>query len=276
MKRSYRPAPRTNLGLYERWLSTIAGSALLVYVMARRSRARLPLAAGAGYLLYRGVSGKDLLYDALDIRRSAFAGLEGICVQRSTTVQRPRAEVYRFWRNLENLPRFMEHLVSVEAGGDDQKTSRWVARGVLGMPISWEAEIHEEKENELIAWRSLPGSQVDHRGAVRFRDAPADRGTELQVTMVYRPPIGSAGVALARLFGEEPRQHIREDLRRFKQILESGETATISGQTSGRTEEVEKERQENRRRRRKDLVQKASEESFPASDAPAWTSGPIG
>lgn len=142
-------------------------------------------------------------------------------VTRSITVNRPRQEIFQFWRHFENLPLFMEHLAQVEVNGD--KRSHWVARAPAGADVEWDAEITDEFPNEFISWRSLAGSDVENTGSVRFRDAPADRGTEIEVDLLYEPPAGRIGAGIARLFGEEPGQQVRDDLRRLKQVLETGE-----------------------------------------------------
>jgi uncharacterized membrane protein len=142
-------------------------------------------------------------------------------VSHAITVDRSPDEVYHFWRKLENLPRFMAHLRSVEP--IDARLSRWVAEGPAGRPIEWQAEITEDRPNAAIAWRALDGSDVLHEGVVRFLPAPVGRGTDVRVQMRYLPPAGKLGVAVAKLFGEEPSQQIAGDLRRFKQVLETGE-----------------------------------------------------
>lgn len=156
---------------------------------------------------------------------------EAIRIGKSVTVNRPVEECYRFWRSLENLPRFMDHLESVRV--IDAHRSHWVARGPVGSRIEWDAELINDVENEVIAWRSLAGSAVDSTGAVRFERAPGGRGTVIRLKMHYSPPGGAAGAFLARLFGEAPEQQISEDFRRFKQLLETGETTTITGQAHG-------------------------------------------
>jgi len=142
-------------------------------------------------------------------------------VRASVIINRSPEEVYRFWREFENLPRFMYHLESVRV--IDQNRSHWVAKAPLGMTVEWDAEITEERPNELIAWRSLPNSDVDNSGMVRFEPAPSGRGTLVRAVIRYSPPGGALGAGLAKLLGEEPGQQAQDDLRRFKQIMEVGE-----------------------------------------------------
>jgi uncharacterized membrane protein len=145
----------------------------------------------------------------------------GVHVVQTLTIKRPRHEVYGFWHNFENLPRFMVHLESVQTL--DNNRSRWKAKAPAGTTVEWEAETIEDRPNELIAWRSLPDSTVPNSGSVSFRDAPANRGTEVRVELEYQPPGGMIGALFAKLFGEEPQQQVKGDLRRFKQVMETGE-----------------------------------------------------
>ena len=149
------------------------------------------------------------------------------------TVNRPRPEVYRHWRGLERLPEFMAHLRSVST--DASGRSRWEATGPAGSTVSWEAELVEDREDEVISWRSVEGADVENTGSVRFRDAPGGRGTEVVVDLRYRPPGGHAGAAVAALLGEEPNQQLRDDLRRFKQVIEIGEVVRSEGSPSGQS-----------------------------------------
>ena len=262
---------RVNLGEAERKVSLVTGLGLLVYVLTHRSKMSLPLGLEAGYMLYRGATGHCVIYQMMEINRSE-NGHTGIQVQRSVTLNRRRDELFRIWRNFENLPRFMKHLKSVRVSNTDNGRSHWVTTGPLGREIEWDSEIIEERENEYLAWSSLPGSFVESKGSVHFVDAPAGRGTILHVSMEYQPTAGSLGAAFARLFGEEPGQQVRDDLRHFKQMMETGEVASVEGQTSGRNQNFERSIREKERERERQLVGLTSEDSFPASDPPGWVS----
>jgi uncharacterized membrane protein len=226
---------RVNIGRVERGLSLAAGLALLAYTVTRRPKAEVgvPLGLNAGYMIYRGATGHCVAYQMLGIDRSEENGHEGILVERSVTVNRPKEELFQMWRDFENLPRFMQHLESVHVD-DTTGRSHWIAKGPLGRQVEWDSEVIEERENELLVWKSLPGSTVESMGRVEFTDAPAGRGTIVHVSMHYNPPAGSLGAAFAKLFGEEPDQQVNEDLHHFKQIMETGEVATVQGQPTGR------------------------------------------
>jgi uncharacterized membrane protein len=224
-------------------------------------------------MVYRGATGHCVFYQMMGINRAEANGHEGILVERAVTVNRPRAELYQMWRDFENLPRFMHHLESVRVDNADSGRSHWVAKGPLGKNIQWDAEVIEERENELLVWKSLPGSLVESMGRVEFVDAPGGRGTIVHVSMRYNPPAGSMGAAFAKLLGEEPGTQIKEDLRRFKQIMETGEVPTVEGQPSGgQGAQGSSQAAQPRTKRKKDVVQRASEDSFPASDPPGWIS----
>ena len=154
-------------------------------------------------------------------------------IEKSIAIDKSPEELFVFWRDFTNLPLFMRNLHSVTVL--DATRSHWVARGPAGTHVEWDAEIYNEIENELIAWRSTENADVVNAGSVRFRKAPTGHGTFVRVTMNYNPPAGTVGAGLAQLLGSEPAQLIKEDLRRLKQLAEAGEIATIDGQTSGRT-----------------------------------------
>jgi uncharacterized membrane protein len=273
MQSEYKPKKQVNVGPVERGISVVSGLGLVVLAMLRPNKLSLPLAVGGAYMLFRGSSGQCVAYPVLEIDRTNGTGTGGMQIERAMTIRRPRSEVYAFWRDFENLPRFMHHLKSVSVNRDDPNLSHWVAKAPLDKSVEWDAEIIMEKENEMIKWRSLPNRLIENSGMVLFKDAPGDRGTEVHVTMSYDILGGSAAAAVAKIFGEEPGRQIREDLRRFKQILETGQTATVVGQPSGRYEQAMKEREEISQGKVKDVVQESSEESFPASDAPGWAAG---
>jgi uncharacterized membrane protein len=216
-----------NMSETERWLSVMSGSLLAFHGLKRRDRAGVLLALLGTGLAMRGIQGYSGVYERLGMRRFAGAGGEGnvlsgmgVHVERSIIVRAPVDEVFRFWRNLENLPRFMAHLVSVREVMDG--TYRWVAKAPVGT-VAWDAEIIEERVPWMISWRSLPGSQIENAGSVHFTPAPSGGGTEVNVTLAYKPPAGVLGTMIARFRGEEPSVQIRDDLARFKQIVETGE-----------------------------------------------------
>ena len=258
-----------NITQAERIASAFGGGLLTVAGLRRRSGAGLAMVFLGGDLLRRAFTGHSYAYEAMGFRTAPLGqGAEttsvpyelGVRVDQAITIARPRQEIYGFWRSLSNLPRFMTNLESIAEL--DGNRSHWVARGPAGRRIEWDAMIHNEREGELIAWRSLPGSDVDHAGSVIFRDAPGGRGTEVLVELQYNPPAGALGAIVASLWGREPGQQIQEDLHRLKTLLEVGEVLTVEGQPSGVLAE--------RPAKRDDDVERASEESFPASDAPAY------
>ena len=154
-----------------------------------------------------------------------------IRVKRSVVINRPAEEIYRYWRDLENLPRFMYHLESVQQTGGNR--SHWVTTGPGGKRIEWDSEVTEDRPNESIAWRSLEGADVYNAGSVRFEPRPEGRGTIVRVEMEYYPPAGAAGAAVAMLFNKAPQQQIYDDLRRLKQVLETGEIVRSDGSPEG-------------------------------------------
>ena len=210
-------------------LGALAGAAALVsYGLHNRgSMTGLMMVAAATPLAYRGVTGRwpgPLGVAARsETTRAALSGSRGTRVQESIRLELPIAEVYRYWRQLENLPRCMSHLERVTPL--DALRSRWRAQGPAGTHVEWDAEIFNEVENRLIAWRSLPDSEVVTAGSVNFREVRAGRSTQVTVTLQYAPPGGRIGTLLAWALGKEPSQTIREDLRRLKQMLEAGEIA---------------------------------------------------
>lgn len=215
-----------NVGRTERVVSGVAAAAVAV-VALRRKRLRPFLLPIAGSLFSRAMTGRCAVNRALGRntarhdRVSPVASVprgEGIKVERSVVVSRPVTEVYQFWRNFENLPRFMDHLESVTV--IDENRSHWVAKAPAGTRVEWDATIHNELENELIAWRSLPGADVNNAGSVHFTAAGEGR-TEVRVVLSYDPPAGKLGAAVAKLLGEEPSQQVEDDLRRFKQVMEA-------------------------------------------------------
>jgi uncharacterized membrane protein len=160
------------------------------------------------------------------------AGPGAVHVRRSVIINERPENLYQRWHDFETLPQFMSHLISVENTGE--KRSHWVAKGPAGSRVEWDAEVSEDVPNQLIAWRSLPGADVDNAGSVRFQPATGGRGTIVRVDMHYRPPAGKAGAWIAKMLGQSPEKQLAVDLVRFKQMVETGEIARTEGQPAGR------------------------------------------
>lgn len=219
----------------ERWASLIGGGALVLMGLQQRSLRGVLTAVAGGGLLYQGVTKQSTVQQAQGVLQQAqdAVGLnKGIKVEKTVTINKPAEELYRFWRNFENLPRFMKHLKSVTVYNDTR--SHWIASAPLGNSVEWDADIIKEEENHLIAWASAENTDVDNSGFVRFQPATGGRGTEVKVVMEYNIPGGAVSAAIAKLLGEEPEQQIGDELRRFKMLMEAGEISTTEGQTSCR------------------------------------------
>ena len=227
----------------ERGVSVTLGLAMLAFSLSRGRSLKALILGGAGaYLAHRGVTGRcrlseqlEALYEYDDERLEAGDHVDG-SVEAAITVERPVADAYAFWRALENAPRFMAGVESVENRGGNR--SLWIARGPLGDRWQWESEILEDRPDELLVWRSLPGSEVSHQGAVRFAPGPGKDTTEVRVAIELRPPGGAVGRAIARLGKRLPELKVEEDLRRFRQVLEAGETP-VGGRPRGPEDEDE-------------------------------------
>jgi uncharacterized membrane protein len=281
---SARPSASTiNVGYYERMAGAVGGPLLALYGLTRGTPDGLVLAAGGGFLLYRSLTGHCPAYQAAGITTAGGANVP-LHAEKSVTINRPAEDLYRFWRDFTQLPRFMKHLVAVRVS--DDRRSHWVVLGPAGTRVEWDAEITEDQPNKLITWRSLEGADVVNAGTVHFEPAAGGRGTVVRVALDYRPPAGALGMAVAQLFGEAPQQQIEGDLRRFKNIMEAGEIPTTSGQPEGKRSAIgamlkptqqpdtarslESAQPKKPAQVKKPPVQESSEESFPASDPPAW------
>lgn len=216
-----------NIHGVERATSIVLGAGLVVAASLRRGLVGAGLAVVGGGLLHRGITGHCPLYAALRIStahgvRGPVASVphgQGIKFKYSATVRQPPELVYQFWRKLENLPRFLRHVESVEVL--DERRSRWRAHGPVSSTISWDAEIINDVPGELLAWRTLPGADIAHAGSVRFIRAVGGHGTIVTINLEYHPPGGVLGAFLAGLLGAAPRASVAQDLRRFKDLLEA-------------------------------------------------------
>lgn len=211
----------------ERWASLVGGSALVLMGLKQRSLRGVLTALAGGGLIYQGATKQSTIQQA----QEAMGINQAIKVEKTVTISKPADELYRFWHNFENLPRFMKHLKSVKVYSD--KGSHWIANAPLGGSVEWDAEIIEDRENEFISWASVEGADIDNSGFIRFKKAPGDRGTEVKIVLEYNPPGGALASVFAKIFGEEPEQQIGDELHRFKMLMEAGEIATTEGQSKG-------------------------------------------
>lgn len=214
---------RVNIAKPERIASVAGGIALALYGLSRKSFSGAALSLLGGALIYRGSVGRCELYGKLGVNTAlpraerGVHGNKGIKVERAIHVNRPAGDVFRFWRHLENLPRFMPHLESVEEKTD--RLSHWVVKGPLEQKIAWDAEIINEHPGSMISWQSLPGADVQSAGTVRFDSE--EGGSRVSVNLQYYPTGGAFGAKVAKILGDAPEQQIDQDLARFKELIES-------------------------------------------------------
>ncbi|WP_431266874.1 SRPBCC family protein [Dankookia sp. P2] len=222
------PAP--NLGDAERMASGTAGVATLLWAMRRGGVPGGLVALAGTALIARAASGYCPVTEAasakLEERRIAQkqGWRSAAAVARSVTIARSPEEVYRFFHDVANLPRFLQHVEQVTT--IDETRSHWVVRAPFGRTVEWDAIITEDRPNERIAWRSVPEAGIRNVGWIEFRPAPGNRGTEVHASIAYEPPAGQLGRLVAQLWGEEPGRQAHDDLRRLKQVLETGEVPT--------------------------------------------------
>lgn len=215
--------------------SVLGGAALTIYGLVRRRRFTDLIYSGVGAaLVYRGLSDTNLWGRSLKSMALHTKATEAVEIATAMTVECPVDEVYEFWRRPQNLPRFLRHISSIEP--IDDRHSRWTARLPGGMSLQWRAEIVDDEPNSLIAWQSVEGSDLFNEGYISFEPTADGDSTEIHARIVYHPPAGKFGAQVATFFETLQAQMIREDLRGFKQLIETGEVPTIEGQPSARTE----------------------------------------
>jgi len=253
------PTTRINLKRYERVVSLVGGAAFALVGAFRRGWVGLGMGLAGGGLLMRGATGNSLILRLLGKNRAvvdsgarvAVPHEQGVRVEDAILIERSPNELYEFWRDFTNLEQVLSYVRSVEVYEGNR--SHWVVEGPAGAPISWDAEIINDVPNEVIAWRTVDGAVVDHAGSVRFRPTPDGNATTVQVTFEYAPTGGPLGVAVARLFGRAPEQQVPDALQRLKEIMDSGGRPCPDESTQPH----------------QDMVEIASDDSFPASDPPA-------
>lgn len=222
---SVGPKLSINVNKTERIASILAGS-FLVYkgLTDENKKLSIPMALAGGLMLFRGATGHSEIYKWFGKHKLPDT-VKNINIITKMTVNKPRMEVYNFWRMLGNLPLFMEHLEKVEVL--DEKRSHWKAKIPKGVGnIEWDAEIVKEIPGELLGWNSLPGATIHNAGKVEFRDAD-EHGTELTVVITYRAPFGDIGEGIAGMLNPMVKKMIQQDVKNFKRYIEAGDIATI-------------------------------------------------
>lgn len=253
------PTTRINLKRYERALSLLGGAALALAGALRRGWMGLGLGLAGGGLLMRAATGHSVLLRLLGKNRAvvdsgarvAVPHQQGVRVEDTILIERSPNELYEFWRDFTNLAQFLPNVKSVEVYEGNR--SHWVVDGPAGAAISWDAEIVNDVPDEVIAWRTVDGAIVDHAGSVRFHPTPDGSATIVQVAFEYAPAGGPVGVAAARLFGHAPEQQVAAALQRLKKLVDGGRRPCPDESAQPHP----------------DMVETASDDSFPASDPPA-------
>lgn len=225
-----RHAKNVNVGDVERTVTTVAGGALALWGLRRGGLLGLISALTGAGLAARGVSGYCPGYARLEPTEAErdiaerYGWKSAMIADQTVAIARPREEIYRFWRDFANLPRFMPHIEHLVILSDER--SHWEARAPMGASVEWDSIITEDQPNERIAWESAEGADVRNAGWVEFRETPLRDGTEVRAFIAYEPPAGRLGRLIVKLWGEEPNVQTREDLQRLKQIFESGQIGT--------------------------------------------------
>lgn len=221
----------------QRWVSGLSGGAILWYGMRQRGMSRWPLALLGAGLLYQSFSGDNLLdripvAQEIPVVKQLTSAPTSLRIRKSLTINKPAEELYNYWRNLENLPNFMKHVKSVKDLGDGR--SHWVVEVLNNMELEWDARITEDRPNEMIAWETLPEATIQNKGYVKF--IPTPRGTEVSVSIEYDPPAAMLGQFAGGAVKFIAEQQIKEEIRAFKRLMETGELPTTKGQPAARKE----------------------------------------
>jgi uncharacterized membrane protein len=229
-----------NVGETERLASKVGGGVLLFAGLLKGGIKGLALTGLGAAFLYRGVTGHCHLYQTLGADSSegskgpygSVGAQRGVRVEESIVIARPANEIYEFWRNHSNLPQFMEGMEAVDS--PDGILSYWTYQGPFGTTLRWSAEIHGDEPGKMIAWRSLPTSEIDTAGSVHFSPVFGGRGTEVRVNQKFDPPGGKIGIGIARLLGNDPATQTRQNLLNLKRILETRNLPTAQAQSTGK------------------------------------------